>query len=79
MKFTTDFLNDIAEAFEFWKVQQLANPRSEVTKEQLDVMSVEQWVAGILQQPIYTLIGQKRTRNATEKAQKNPKREECRS
>ena len=65
MKLSDKYMSDLHEAFSFWREQQLLNPKSAVTKEQLDNVSLDQWIAGLLQQPIYSLLAQKRTADAT--------------
>lgn len=69
MEFSETFLVDLQEAFEYWKLQRLADQKNPVSPAVLNAMPLETWVAGLLQQPIDGLLGQKRTNNAAKKTQ----------
>ena len=57
MQLSKEFEKNIKEAFDFWCSK---NKGSEA-------ISIDQWVTGVLQKPIFELIGAKRTEDAGQK------------
>jgi hypothetical protein len=53
MDFNQDFLNDINEAYEYWRSKQPPAPELQETTPQ-------QWIASIVARTIYTIIAEKR-------------------
>ena len=76
MNFSKKFMKDVEEAFEFWKAQQLLTSRVPLTDDQLEkkaeqlaIMPIEQWIAGLMSQQVYGILAQKRVANATEETE----------
>ena len=55
MTFTKEFLKDVEEAYDYWVSKQ--------EKGVPETFTVEKWVTGIVQKPVYELIGSKRVEN----------------
>jgi hypothetical protein len=74
MEFSKEFMADMAEALEQWKAEEVVKHDDPKVKVQIATMSLEQWVVGYLQTPIYALIGRKRARNAIKEPEKAKRR-----
>ncbi len=60
MEFPKAFLEDMEEAFDYFKSKQAANSTDAETAKKIAAVPLKKWVANLLRQPVYELIGEKR-------------------
>ena len=68
MEFPKAFLKDMEEAFIYFKSKQMTKNADPAIVQQLLAIPLNKWIANLLRQPIYELIGEKRA-NVDEKIQ----------